>query len=59
MARLWRPQRRIWGAAGRADGARTVTEREDVGCMVSSLLSDDNRWINAQNAELAGGHIIW
>jgi len=26
--------------------------------MVSSLLSDDNRWINAQNAELAGGHII-
>jgi hypothetical protein len=26
--------------------------------MVASLLSDDNRWINAQNIEVAGGYNI-
>jgi len=35
-----------------------VGEPDDVGCMVASLLSDDNRWINAQNIEIAGGYII-
>ncbi|MGF6231535.1 NAD(P)-dependent dehydrogenase (short-subunit alcohol dehydrogenase family) [Inquilinus ginsengisoli] len=35
-----------------------VGEPEDVGCMVASLLSDDNRWINAQNIEVAGGYNI-
>jgi NAD(P)-dependent dehydrogenase (short-subunit alcohol dehydrogenase family) len=35
-----------------------VGEPDDVGCMVASLLSDDNRWINAQNIEVAGGYII-
>lgn len=35
-----------------------VGEPDDVGCMVASLLSDDNRWLNAQNIEVAGGYII-
>ncbi|MDW9671036.1 SDR family oxidoreductase [Sinorhizobium meliloti] len=35
-----------------------VGEPDDVGCMVASLLSDDNRWINAQNIEVAGGYNI-
>ena len=35
-----------------------VGEPNDVGCMVASLLSDENRWINAQNIEIAGGYII-
>ncbi|TWI22028.1 SDR family NAD(P)-dependent oxidoreductase [Mesorhizobium tianshanense] len=35
-----------------------VGEPDDVGCMVASLLSDDNCWINAQNIEVAGGYII-
>ncbi len=30
----------------------------DVGCMIASLLSDDNRWINARNIEGTGGYII-
>lgn len=35
-----------------------VGEPDDVGCMVASLLSDESRWINAQNIEVAGGYII-
>jgi len=35
-----------------------VGQPDDVGCMIASLLSDDNRWINAQNIEVAGGYII-
>ncbi|MBP1842228.1 NAD(P)-dependent dehydrogenase (short-subunit alcohol dehydrogenase family) [Rhizobium petrolearium] len=35
-----------------------VGEPDDVGCMVASLLSDENRWINAQNIEIGGGYII-
>lgn len=35
-----------------------VGEPEDVGGVVASLLSNDNRWINAQNIEVAGGYII-
>lgn len=35
-----------------------VGEPDDVGCMIASLLSDDNRWVNAQNIEVAGGYII-
>jgi len=35
-----------------------VGEPDDVGCMVASLLSDDNRWVNAQNIEIGGGYII-
>jgi len=35
-----------------------VGEPDDVGCMIASLLSNDNRWINAQNIEVAGGYII-
>ena len=35
-----------------------VGEPDDVGCMVASLLSDDNRWVNAQNIEVAGGYLI-
>lgn len=35
-----------------------VGEPEDVGGMVASLLSDANRWINAQNIEVGGGYMI-
>lgn len=30
-------------------------EPEDVGPMIASLLSDDNRWVNAQRIEVSGG----
>lgn len=35
-----------------------VGEPHEVGGVVASLLSDENRWINAQNIEVAGGYII-
>ncbi|MCX5496954.1 SDR family oxidoreductase [Kaistia dalseonensis] len=35
-----------------------VGEPDDVGCMVASLLSEENRWINAQTIEISGGYII-
>ncbi|MGA1830636.1 SDR family NAD(P)-dependent oxidoreductase [Rhizobium wenxiniae] len=35
-----------------------VGEPEEVGGVVASLLSSENRWINAQNIEVAGGYII-
>lgn len=35
-----------------------VGEPDDIGSMVASLLSDDNRWINAQNIEVGGGYNI-
>ncbi|TCQ97177.1 SDR family oxidoreductase [Neorhizobium sp. JUb45] len=35
-----------------------VGEPEDIGEVVASLLSSENRWINAQNIEVAGGYII-
>jgi NAD(P)-dependent dehydrogenase (short-subunit alcohol dehydrogenase family) len=35
-----------------------VGEADDVGRTIASLLSDDNRWINAQSIEVAGGYII-
>lgn len=35
-----------------------VGEPEDIGGMIASLLSDENRWINAQNIEVSGGYII-
>jgi NAD(P)-dependent dehydrogenase (short-subunit alcohol dehydrogenase family) len=35
-----------------------VGEPDDVGRMIASLLSEDNRWINAQTIEVAGGYII-
>lgn len=31
---------------------------DDVGAMVASLLSDDNRWINGQRIEVSGGALI-
>lgn len=31
---------------------------EDIGPMIASLLSDDNRWINAQRIEVSGGQSI-
>jgi NAD(P)-dependent dehydrogenase (short-subunit alcohol dehydrogenase family) len=33
-------------------------EPEDVAKVIASLLSDDNRWINAQSLEVAGGFVI-
>ncbi|TWF59175.1 SDR family NAD(P)-dependent oxidoreductase [Neorhizobium alkalisoli] len=35
-----------------------IGEPEDIGGAVASLLSNGNRWINAQNIEVAGGYII-
>jgi len=35
-----------------------VGEPEDIGGVIASLLSEENRWINAQNIEVAGGYII-
>jgi len=35
-----------------------VGEPEDIGGAIASLLSEENRWINAQNIEVAGGYII-
>jgi NAD(P)-dependent dehydrogenase (short-subunit alcohol dehydrogenase family) len=31
---------------------------DDIGLMISSLLSEDNRWINAQRIEVSGGQVI-
>ena len=35
-----------------------VGEPEDVADAIVSLLSDGNRWINAQSLEVAGGFVI-
>lgn len=35
-----------------------VGEPQEVGGVIASLLSEENRWINAQNIEVAGGYII-
>lgn len=35
-----------------------VGEPDDVGAVIASLLSYDNRWINAQTIEVAGGYMI-
>lgn len=35
-----------------------VGEPEEVGGVIASLLSEENRWINAQNIEVAGGYAI-
>ena len=35
-----------------------VGEPEDVGRVIASLLSDDNRWINAESIEVSGGYCI-
>ena len=33
-------------------------EPEDIGPMIASLLSEDNRWINAQRIEVSGGMVV-
>jgi NAD(P)-dependent dehydrogenase (short-subunit alcohol dehydrogenase family) len=35
-----------------------VGEPDDIGPMIASLLSEDNRWINAQRIEVSGGMVI-
>lgn len=35
-----------------------VGEPEEIGGIVASLLSGENRWINAQNIEVTGGYVI-
>lgn len=35
-----------------------VGEPDDVGCLIAGLLSDDHRWVNAQNIEVGGGYMI-
>ena len=31
---------------------------DDIGPVVASLLSDDNRWVNAQRVEASGGMFV-
>jgi NAD(P)-dependent dehydrogenase (short-subunit alcohol dehydrogenase family) len=31
---------------------------DDIGPMIANLLSEDNRWINAQRIEVSGGQTI-
>ena len=31
---------------------------EDIGPMIASLLTEDNRWVNAQRIEVSGGAVI-
>ena len=31
---------------------------DDIGPMIASLLSEDNRWVNAQRIEVSGGQSI-
>jgi NAD(P)-dependent dehydrogenase (short-subunit alcohol dehydrogenase family) len=35
-----------------------VGEPDDVARAIAGLLSDDNRWVNAQSIEIAGGFMI-
>jgi len=35
-----------------------VGQAEDIGPMIASLLSEDNRWINAQRIEVSGGMVV-
>jgi NAD(P)-dependent dehydrogenase (short-subunit alcohol dehydrogenase family) len=35
-----------------------VGEPDDVGCLIAGMLSDDHRWVNAQNIEVGGGYMI-
>src|SRR5271163_483485 len=35
-----------------------VGEPDDIGPMIASLLSEDNRWINAQRIEVSGGMVL-
>jgi NAD(P)-dependent dehydrogenase (short-subunit alcohol dehydrogenase family) len=35
-----------------------VGEADDIGAMVASLVSDDNRWVNAQRIEASGGMFV-
>jgi NAD(P)-dependent dehydrogenase (short-subunit alcohol dehydrogenase family) len=35
-----------------------VGQPDDIGPMIASLLSDENRWINAQRIEVSGGMVI-
>jgi NAD(P)-dependent dehydrogenase (short-subunit alcohol dehydrogenase family) len=35
-----------------------VGEPDDVATAIASLLSGDNRWVNAQSIEIAGGYMI-
>lgn len=32
--------------------------RDDIGPMIAALLSDDNRWVNGQRIEVAGGMVL-
>src|ERR1700733_12353093 len=43
------------GAEGTALGGAGVPD--DVGRMIASLLSEDNRWINAERIEVTGGYV--
>jgi NAD(P)-dependent dehydrogenase (short-subunit alcohol dehydrogenase family) len=35
-----------------------VGEADDIGPMIASLLSEDNRWVNAQRIEVSGGMLV-
>ena len=35
-----------------------VGQPDDIGPMIASLLSDDNRWVNGQRIEVSGGMVL-
>ena len=37
---------------------RTPGAGDDIGPMIAALLSEDNRWVNAQRIEVSGGLVI-
>jgi len=34
------------------------SEKKDFGCEIASLLSEDNRWVNAQRIEVSSGMFL-
>ena len=42
----------------RHGGDVILTYQSDIGPVIASLLSDDNRWVNAQRNEVSGGQGI-
>ncbi|MFI0400212.1 MAG: hypothetical protein ACH34X_14070 [Thiolinea sp.] len=39
-------------------GGGAIRDNAQINALIASLLSDDNRWINAQRIEVSGGVLI-
>jgi NAD(P)-dependent dehydrogenase (short-subunit alcohol dehydrogenase family) len=53
-----RTQRRVRNRAGLEAAWDASANPDDVARAIAGLLSDDNRWVNAQSIEIAGGFMI-